>query len=490
MKVKNNMKKLKDIFLQHKWYMQGVSAHSLFIVTSAMSGFMLKKVIGVEYRHFLFRFTDDRAEMLYDVSDLEMIWNHLYKKICENNSYVAERKYQYDKAFDQALKLFGYIRNSDLSILSDEKIITLFHRVWGYQKKSVGIGHILEPISIIGSNVIQERIANEVNKTQNINKLMTQLFDSHTDSFVTREEDELLAISKAPANKQDKLLRKHLEKYYWIHNTYAVMNTASIETFRKRLEELLKDKSDKKNRAVINKEKLMKNIGLSDETKQLVRIFNYCTLWQDSRKENILQSLSAFDAIASEVARRAGIERNTFSCLGALEAKKLKKIDDVKVLSGQLKKRRRGCYCYLTRDSDFFVTGKEYEKIYAIQQATQYQDAKRDDREEIRGMVANMGTAKGKVKICTTLKSLDKFSEGMVLVAHMTRPEYTQAMKKSVAIITDEGGITSHASIVARELKKPCIIGTKIATQVLHDGDLVEVDANNGVVRILKRAER
>jgi pyruvate,water dikinase len=52
--------------------------------------------------------------------------------------------------------------------------------------------------------------------------------------------------------------------------------------------------------------------------------------------------------------------------------------------------------------------------------------------------------------------------------------------------VTDEGGVTCHAAIVAREMKKPCIIGTKIATKVLKDGDLVEVDANKGVVKILK----
>jgi pyruvate,water dikinase len=61
-------------------------------------------------------------------------------------------------------------------------------------------------------------------------------------------------------------------------------------------------------------------------------------------------------------------------------------------------------------------------------------------------------------------------------------------MKRASAFITDEGGITCHAAIVARELKKPCIIGTKIATQVLKDGDEVEVDAERGIVRIIKRS--
>jgi pyruvate,water dikinase len=67
----------------------------------------------------------------------------------------------------------------------------------------------------------------------------------------------------------------------------------------------------------------------------------------------------------------------------------------------------------------------------------------------------------------------------------MTQPEFLPAMKKAVAIITDEGGLTCHAAIVARELKRPCIIGTKNATKILRDGDYVEVDANNGIIKIL-----
>jgi len=60
------------------------------------------------------------------------------------------------------------------------------------------------------------------------------------------------------------------------------------------------------------------------------------------------------------------------------------------------------------------------------------------------------------------------------------------AMNKASAFITDEGGITCHAAIVARELGKPCIIGTKIATKVLKDGDEVEVNADKGIVKIIK----
>ena len=69
----------------------------------------------------------------------------------------------------------------------------------------------------------------------------------------------------------------------------------------------------------------------------------------------------------------------------------------------------------------------------------------------------------------------------------MTRPEHMHLIGNAAAIVTDEGGITSHAASVSRELGIPCIIGTKIATEVLKDGDLVEVNANHGWVRKINK---
>ena len=106
---------------------------------------------------------------------------------------------------------------------------------------------------------------------------------------------------------------------------------------------------------------------------------------------------------------------------------------------------------------------------------------------EIRGIIANKGIVQGIVKVILSSSDFDKFKDGDIIVTTMTSVDFVPLMKRASAYITDEGGITSHAAIVSRELNKPCIIGTKIATKVLKDGDLVEVDANEGVVRILKR---
>ena len=112
------------------------------------------------------------------------------------------------------------------------------------------------------------------------------------------------------------------------------------------------------------------------------------------------------------------------------------------------------------------------------------------DSSEIKGVIAQKGFVKGIARIVYTEKDLKKISSSNdILVSPMTRPEFVPAMKIAGAVVTDEGGVVCHAAIVAREMKKPCIIGTKIATKVLKDGDLVEVDADNGVVRIMERAE-
>jgi phosphohistidine swiveling domain-containing protein len=102
---------------------------------------------------------------------------------------------------------------------------------------------------------------------------------------------------------------------------------------------------------------------------------------------------------------------------------------------------------------------------------------------EVQGIAACKGIAKGVVKLVRSKEEMKGFEKGMILVAYETTPDVVSAMKKAGAIVTDFGGLTSHAAIISREFGIPCIVGTKNATKVLKDGDMVEVDADKGVVR-------
>ncbi|MDD5178099.1 MAG: phosphoenolpyruvate synthase [Candidatus Nanoarchaeia archaeon] len=100
----------------------------------------------------------------------------------------------------------------------------------------------------------------------------------------------------------------------------------------------------------------------------------------------------------------------------------------------------------------------------------------------LEGLAASPGVAFGKVKIVKDPSELTKVEKGDVLVAVMTTPDYVPAMKRAVAIVTDEGGATAHAAIVSREMGIPCVVGTEEATKTLTDHEVITVDGTAGVV--------
>jgi phosphohistidine swiveling domain-containing protein len=145
------------------------------------------------------------------------------------------------------------------------------------------------------------------------------------------------------------------------------------------------------------------------------------------------------------------------------------------LLNGQLVKYPNGLTCaYFKDDAAYFA-----EPILPEEKVA---------HDEIKGVVVYRGKVTGAAKVVLKIEDLDKVKDGDILITPMTTPAYITAMKKAVAFVTNEGGITCHAAIIAREMQKPCIVGTKIATKVLKDGDLVEVDAEKGIVKILKLA--
>lgn len=104
----------------------------------------------------------------------------------------------------------------------------------------------------------------------------------------------------------------------------------------------------------------------------------------------------------------------------------------------------------------------------------------------IKGNVAFPGEVVGKAKIVYSVEDLKKVKKGDIIVSPMTVPTFIDAMKIAGAFVTDEGGTVCHAALIARELKKPCVVGTKNATVVLKDDMKICVDATNGIIKILK----
>ncbi len=115
-----------------------------------------------------------------------------------------------------------------------------------------------------------------------------------------------------------------------------------------------------------------------------------------------------------------------------------------------------------------------------------YEDVVLKTRNKSSGLVSGQAGSPGKVRGPVCIVNADKigvdFPDGGILVCNVTTPDFVPLMQKAAAIITDQGGILSHAAIVARELKIPCIVGTGDATAVLKNGQIVSVNADLGIV--------
>ena len=133
---------------------------------------------------------------------------------------------------------------------------------------------------------------------------------------------------------------------------------------------------------------------------------------------------------------------------------------------------------------------KESGQLYITQSrpVTTIKDTARGTRLEssaaviLSGSPASPGMASGPVKILQDASQIDKIIKGDILVAGMTTPDFVPAMKRAAAIVTDQGGRTSHAAIVSRELGIPCVVGSLKATTLLTDGQIITVDGSTGKI--------
>ena len=139
-------------------------------------------------------------------------------------------------------------------------------------------------------------------------------------------------------------------------------------------------------------------------------------------------------------------------------------------------------FCVTT---DEFGSYQIFEGARAKKIASKYDLPKQGNKKQnvMQGTPANSGMVKGKVRKVLLDSEFSKFKQGEILVALQTMVHYVPIMKKSKAILTEFGGLTSHAAIVGRELGKPSIVGIPNLITSLKDGDRVEVDAERGVIK-------
>ncbi len=230
--------------------------------------------------------------------------------------------------------------------------------------------------------------------------------------------------------------------------------------------------------AAAEKKKLIGELKIDSRLQRLLAIYAKFMVTKWYRRNSQILCFYYIEPLLREIGVRLNLSLEGVRLL-LWEEVRAALVDNIQPDANNLAERETFFCLYTEKGKRFLFTGELAKKLE--QQATK---VKLDtSMKELKGQCACLGKARGKVKVIFTVADAHKMKEGDILVSVATDPDLVPAMKKAAAIITEQGGVTSHAAIVSRELNIPCIIGTKVATKWLKDGDEVEVDATNGIVR-------
>ncbi len=274
-----------------------------------------------------------------------------------------------------------------------------------------------------------------------------------------------------------KKLEKHSQKYWWMQNDYQQVQKLQATDFLKRLEEktasLFWEALPKERKA------LMEKYGLDQKTRERLECIVDMAILRDYRKKFIQQANYFVIEFFHAIAKKLGIPVEYSDFVVPFSEYKQFLNKEPNLLKELELRTKNGVWIISYSDR-----GPDIETRHA-KELLELVEGQLQGGNLVYGSIANLGKAVGKAKIVLRQADFGKFEEGDILITGMTRPEFVPLMKRAAAIVTDEGGITSHAAILARELGKPCLIGTQTATKAFKDGDLLEVNANHGLVRKL-----
>lgn len=477
---------------QNKLYRWGpISACPLFMYYTIETAFApLKKLFGITYTESLIIFKDRKVTWLLDDKELSKQSQLFINKVIFNDSKSKKYFGLWDKRTGKIFRLFSSLDKLNFPLLSEDNLIreyqnfSRFYSDWFIVTISLELAASgLEPL--LGERLKKYYLESEQKTYQ---KDFAALTAPLTLTFYRREQKDLLQILTLPQEKQTKALERHQKKYYWIFNSYAGGQIMDLNYFQNELEKYAKNDFRKilteieEYPLVIKKEKeaIYKKIGIKGEDKRITIIVETFSRLLDERKMINFRAEHYLELFVHEIAKRTGESLENLKHLLPDELSKSFIFIDKRLIE-----ERKKCFV-------LSCTGKKIKHFigdYANILADKFLGVKNINESIIHGQVASTGENhyfRGVAKVVPTIDEIDKIDDGDVLVTTMTSPDFVRGMKKAGAIITDTGGMLSHAAIISRELKIPCIVGTEIATKVISDGDVIELHCGRGTVRIIK----
>jgi phosphoenolpyruvate synthase/pyruvate phosphate dikinase len=413
----------------------------------------------------------------------------------------------FKKALEKSKNLRIYVKKLEekgIKNLSSQELIKIlkdfndrFYQMYIYASAQSFMGYREDsPLYKMSESILRKKFKNNPEKISQYSITLTnppkKLKNKDFDLEIINLAEKCLSLKPESARKlAEEEYKKIIEKFSWLFFDFTDKNLLNTSLCRKLVKEKIKlGRKDimSAQENINNYNKITNNdfiracreLKLNKKEIKVFELIKWLGYFKWAREYEFQEACFGIKRFQDELGKRFGLKTIETKYLFSEDFKTLN-IDQLKKLA---RARIKDSLFIYSKEGGVFLTGKEAREKFAELEFVEEKINK--DTKEIKGSIAQPGKARGKVKIINFPKDMTKMSKGDILVSISTNPGIVSAMKKAAAIITDEGGITCHAAIVSRELKIPCVVGTKFATKILKNGDLVEVDADNGVVRILK----
>lgn len=425
---------------------------------------------------------------------------YILDKVIGDIDWAFKYYYRTEKAVENYFEIARQVEKTDLSKVSDKELAEFWDKMYKAKElshsRSVVITWFLDsgeqPYTQYIMNLIKRRLKSSGSKVKLSNALAI-LTTPTSKSISNTEREEVLIFAIKNRRRIGKLTSKEFEpiakKYGWLEHSY-IDDPKSPEEYLVDIQKYILGQQDpgaelkallqEREKNQKDQQKLSKELGFSQAELRILDYARRLVAHKNYRKEGQYFGSFMNQKIYREIARRFKLDIKILHLCLPWEIKPA-------VLKGKFKVEeinKRYDFSIL----HFYDRGRKY-KLYTGEEGRRFRESLQFEKENIsstlKGMSAYPGKVTGTVKIVNSKADISKVEEGDVLVAHVTYPVYLPAMARAAAFVTDEGGLTSHAAIMAREFKKPSVVGTKTATKSFRDGDKVLVDANKGVVRRL-----
>lgn len=458
----------KGLFEQRDWYPKGIKTHFLLMFPQLMAaGGGVPSVFPPGYSHIFALYEDRYMKAVYDPRDFAVLTEVVLRKTQEDPSWIDRYEADFLHATDRLIDeidhiVFGEVVDHPVALV--ERLVRLID----IEVEAQSYGYLTEIFTLT---------KDEYWVTRRLRALAPELSEEDRaiclrptrPSFI---QDYYCAVS---AVRSDEDIERLKRDFFWIKTSYEAIPELTSEAIRYDAEHALEARFDSS--IVEAKGRLMGRVQDPEVLGAFMHVLEVLIALQDVRKANVLRSNYAIHALLKklqpQVAEWSMDELLSFSPL-----------ELVQLVEGTLPIHQRELIQACNRASvwlgapEWYAVSTNKDVVEAIRGLLRIVQ-----EGQVKGLVAYTGIVRGRACVVLSEDDFGKMNEGDILVTSMTRPEFLPVMRKASAFVTNEGGITCHAAIVARELQKPCVIGTRTATSTFKDGELIEVDAERGIIK-------